>query len=403
MPNKWLTVRYSLLVTLLLGLTGLFSVTGLFLAIWIVIPAPIALLLPLGVGAAEVSPWLIGLNSVATLLALTLFSTKPLSRGFLVISLVALGLSALPLAQFAATNHRATIAMETGLGKNYLADISQLEMRPAPFVLLDAFRGIPAQQIRRSRDIPIAHPDGVSLTLNVYRPIQTGKHPTIIMIYGGAWRSGDPSANEQFSEYMAARGYTVMAIDYRHAPRYKFPTQIEDIKTALAFIQQHASEYDIDTQKIALLGRSAGGHLATLIGFQTQVLPIRAIVSYYSPVDLTVGYTDPPSPDPLDTRSILRSFLGGTPKEFPDLYRQASPYNYVKPELPPTLLIYGKRDHIVQSKYGQALHNKLNENGNTSVFIEIPWAEHAFDAVFNGVSNQLALYYTERFLAWVLR
>jgi acetyl esterase/lipase len=373
--NK-LFVRYSPLVTLLLGLTGIFSVTGLFLAIWIVIPAPIAPLLPLGVGAAEVSPWLIGLNSIATLLALTILSAKPLSRLLLVISLAALGLSALPLAQFSATNQRAAIAMEMGLGKNYLADISQSGMRPAPFVLLDAFRGIPAQQIRRSQDIPVAHPDGVSLTLNVYRPNQTGKNPTIIMIYGGAWRSGDPSANEQFSEYMAARGYTVVTIDYRHMPRYKFPTQIDDIKTALTFIQQHANEYDIDTHKI---------------------------VRYYSPVDLTVGYTDPPSPDPLDTRSILRSFLGGTPQEFPDLYRQASPYNYVRAGLPSTLLIYGKRDHIVQSKYGRLLHEKLNNNRNTSVFIEIPWAEHAFDAVFNGVSNQLALYYTERFLAWVLR
>jgi acetyl esterase/lipase len=71
--------------------------------------------------------------------------------------------------------------------------------------------------------------------------------------------------------------------------------------------------------------------------------------------------------------------------------------------LPPSLLIYGGRDHVVQSKYGRALGLALREQGNQAVFIEIPWADHVFDAVFGGISNQLALYYTERFLGWALR
>lgn len=394
--NKLLNAQYAAFIALLL------SLTGLFLASWIVIPAPVVVMLPLAVGAAEVSPWLIGLNAIATLIALKLLNSN-WGYALLGISLVALAISALPLVQFSGANEEAAIAMKAGLGETYLTQVSQAKMRPAPFVLIDAFRGIPTQAIRKTTGIQVASPDGVQLTMNAYRPIGAGKKPTIIMIYGGSWQTGAPSANENFSQYMAAHGYTVMTIDYRHAPQYKFPTQVTDIKTALEFIGQHANEYNIDINRIAIMGRSAGGHLAKLTGFQSQVLPIRAIVSYYSPVDLTLGYQDPPSPDPLDTRSILRSFLGGTAQELPELYRQASPYEYVKPGLPPTLLIYGSRDHIVQLKYGRALYEKLNQNGNTTVFIEIPWAEHAFDAVFNGVSNQLALYYTERFLAWALR
>lgn len=394
--KKLLNVYYLRAIALLL------SCTGLFLASWIVVPAPVIAVLPLAVGAAEVSPWLIGLNAIATLIALKLLSNRG-SYVVLGISIVALAISALPLVQFSGANQEGAIAMKAGLGETYLTQISQAKMRPAPFVLIDAFRGIPTQEIRKTTGIQVASPDGVQLTMNAYRPMEPGRNPTIIMIYGGAWLTGSPSANETFSQYMAARGYTVMAIDYRHAPRYKFPTQIEDIKIALEFIQQHANEYDIDINRIALMGRSAGGHLAKLTGFQSQVLPIRAIVSYYSPVELTLGYEDPPSPDPLDIQAILRSFLGGTPQELPELYRQASPYEYVKSGLPPTLLIYGKRDHVVQSKYGRALYEKLNRNGNTTVFIEVPWSEHAFDAVFNGVGNQLALYYTERFLAWTLR
>ena len=86
----------------------------------------------------------------------------------------------------------------------------------------------------------------------------------------------------------------------------------------------------------------------------------------------------------------------------PELYRQASPINAVKSALPASLLIYGGKDRIVESKYGSYLAQQLRSAGNQAVFIEIPWADHAFDAVFSGMSNQLALYYTERFLAWAL-
>jgi acetyl esterase/lipase len=98
----------------------------------------------------------------------------------------------------------------------------------------------------------------------------------------------------------------------------------------------------------------------------------------------------------------LRKFLGGTPQTLPELYRQASPIDTVKPGLPASLLIYGGKDRIVEAKYGRYLTQQLRSQGNRVVFIELPWADHAFDAVFSGMSNQLALYYTERFLAWAL-
>jgi acetyl esterase/lipase len=87
----------------------------------------------------------------------------------------------------------------------------------------------------------------------------------------------------------------------------------------------------------------------------------------------------------------------------PDRYRLASPIRYVRRSLPPTLFVHGSRDHLVQLKFIQQMHQRLLADGNTSVLLEIPWAEHAFDAVFQGLSNQLALYHTERFLDWALR
>ena len=139
-----------------------------------------------------------------------------------------------------------------------------------------------------------------------------------------------------------------------------------------------------------------------LAAYTPSAIKIQAVVDYYGPVDLEAGYNDPPNPDPINTRVVLETFLGGTPKEVPKLYAQASPFRFVKKSLPASLLIYGGRDNVVQSKYGRRLYERLKREGNKVVFIEMPWADHAFDTVFNGISGQVSLYYTERFLGWAL-
>ncbi len=391
--------------TISLFIPVLLSVVGLFLSLWIVVPAPTFSLLPLGIGAPEVSPWLIAVNAIALLLAILGLSKSWIYTIALSFSLVGLILSSLPLVQFPATQARFAAEMQTVLGVNYLERIPmtmRARMRPQPFVLAATFRGIPIADVRVIKRIPFAAPDGVTLRLNAYQPLSVGKYPTIIIIYGGAWQGGSPDNDEMFSRYMAAQGYTVVTLDYRHAPQYHYPAQIEDVKTAIAYIQKHADELEVDVTRIALMGRSAGAHLAMLAAYQPDAPPVRAVVNYYGPVDLVEGYNDLPVPDPINTRFVLRTFLGGTPDELPDLYRQASPITYVRRSLPPTLLVYGDRDHLVQAKFGQTLYRQLQQTNNFALWLNIPWAEHAFDTVFNGVSNQLALYYTERFLAWAM-
>lgn len=384
----------------------LFSVVILFFSAWIVIPTPTLSFLPLGVVAPEVSPWLLILNGFSILLAIFVLSPGWLLYTILVCSLLGCGLSLLPLLQFWRTNQRFACELESALGENYLKEIptaQQEGMRLRPLIFLDLFRSIILPDVCIERDIPFASPDDVTLTLNSYRPLNKGKHPAIIVIYGGAWRQGTPNDYERFSRYFASQGYSVIAIDYRHAPKYQFPAQLEDVETALTYILNHAEELDIDKERMAIMGRSAGAHLAMLAAYSSKVASFRAVVNYYGPINLTNGYYDLPSPDPLDIRTVLRDFLGGTPEELPKRYQEASPSNYVQANLPPSLLIYVGRDHLVQAKFGRNLYQQLQENDNLAVFLEIPWAEHAFDAVFFGISNQLALYYTERFLAWTLR
>ena len=382
------------------------SAIGLFLSLWVIVPAPTLFLYPLAVGAPEISPWLVGINTIALLLNLLRRHQRKVYIILLICNLLALILGLLPLIQFPAANAAIATQVQALLGENYLAGVPQAhraQLRPQPFILADAFRGIPIKEVRIDRAIVFANPDGVSLQLNLYRPVQIGKYPAIITLYGGAWQRGNAGSNEEFSRYMAAQGYCVVAIDYRHAPKYRFPAQLDDVQAALSYIKTHAGDWEIDLDRIALMGRSAGAHLAMLTAYDSSVLPVRAAVNYYGPNDLIRGYNDPPFPDAINVRAVLRAFLGGTPDELNDLYRQASPINYIKPNLPPSLLVYPGRDHIVQVKFGRSLYQRLRATGDRAILLEIPWAEHAFDAVFNGPSNQLALYYTERFLAHTLK
>lgn len=383
----------------------LLSGIGLFLSLWIMIPAPTFSLLPLGVGVPEISPWLILLQTIVLLITIVQFKIGVLYEVALIANLLGLALSWLPLMQLPATNAQFTLAMTKVLGTDYLDKIPTAlfrKMRPQPFVLIDAFRGIPLEKVRIQRGLVFASPDGVELKLNLYQPAVIGKYPAIIIIYGGAWQNGTANNDEAFSRYMANQGYSVIAIDYRHAPQYKFPAQLEDVQTALQYIQDHADELEVDCDRLAIMGRSAGGHLAKLVAYQPDAVAFRAVVSYYAPTNLAEAYQEPPVPNPINTRAILQDFLGGTPQEIPEIYQQASPINYIRPHLPPALFVYAGRDHVVQSKFGDRLSQKLNSVGNSTIFLNIPWAEHAFDAVFFGLSNQVALYHTERFLAWAL-
>jgi acetyl esterase/lipase len=383
-----------------LALSGL----GLFLSSWIVIPAPTFSLLPLAVGAPEISPLLL-LGNVFLLGFALLQRQRKLIR-FITIScsIIAIVLSSIPLIQLPTTLQQADSRMQTALGANYLTQIAPVQiaqMRARPVVITDFITGLPTSTVQRHHQV-FSPGNGTNLELEIYRLNSTGLHPAIITIYGGAWQRGEPNQHALFNSYMAAQGYTVVAIDYRHAPRYRFPIQIQDVQAALQWINQNAARYNIDTTRMALVGWSAGAHLALLAAYQTDTIPVRAVVNYYGPTNLTAGYYDPPFPDPIDTKAVLEAFLGGSPAQFPQRYESASPIRYVKPGLPPTLLIYGSRDHVVKPIFGQQLYDQLQTTDNTAVLIALPWAEHAFDAIFQGLSNQIALYHTERFLAWVL-
>lgn len=387
------------------GLALALGVGALLLASWIYLPAPTYFLLRFGVGAPEVSAWLIVVSLIAMGLAIPdLRATRRRPLAFLC-SVVALLLSCTPVARFPAAARRFDGAMRSALGGDPLRDLPdslRALMRPRPLIMRDLFLGVSIPDARVASGLRVGSPGGVPLTMNVYRPRRSGRFPILVQIYGGAWQRGNPDSFANFAQWIAQRGYVVFAIDYRHAPRWKWPEQLDDVRQALGWIRDHAGAYDADTSRVALIGRSAGGHLALMAAYTPGPLPVSAVISYYGPTDLVDAYFNPPHPDPLGIRDLEFALLGGTPRDMPDRYREASPITYATRPLPATLLVYGGRDHTVEPRYGERLGQRLTGSGTAAVFLEIPWAEHAFDEVFNGPSSQLALYYTERFLAWAM-
>jgi acetyl esterase/lipase len=373
------------------------AIVTLFLASWIFLPAPNYFLLTFGVGAPEVSAWLI----VASLIGLGVASvdvrTSSVSPIAAVCCGIALVLAATPFARLPATLRRFEVAMQP------LSAEPAIALRSHPIVVADFFRGVRrnAGEVRVTHAVPAVSVNGKTLAAEVYQPVRRGPFPVIVQIYGGRWQGGEPTDFANFAEWIASAGYVVFAIDYRHAPAAHFPAQLDDIHASLAWIRDHAAEYDGDATKVVLMGRSAGAHLALLAAYTPGPIAVRAVVSYYGPTDLVDAYRNPPHPDPLHIRSVEETFIGAPPDRTPEQYAAASPVSHIRPGLPPTLLIYGARDHIVESRYGAQLGERLAAAGVPVAYLEIPWAEHAFDAVFSGVSSQIALYYTERFLARV--
>lgn len=375
------------------------------LSAWTVLPAFNYPMLVLAVGAPEVGPWMIVIGLLVIALVGRGDGHNRISGATALFAVAAVSLSAVPLVQFPATSRRFDQAMRDELGPSYIAwtpPAARAYLRPDPLDVIALFTGLRAGPSRVIRGVPFAVNDGVRLTMDIYRPPSRGRYPAVVQIYGGAWQRGAPADNRAFASYLASHGYVVFAVDYRHAPRWRWPAQLTDVRAALAWIASHADEYDADASRLALMGRSSGAQLAMVAAYAPGAPPVQAVVSYYGPVDLVEGYRRPPQPDPLDVRTIEEAFLGGSPDAAADRYRDASPITYAGRPQPPTLLVYGARDHVVEARFGAMLYRRLRAHGTTAVFLEIPWAEHAFDIVSGGPGAQLALYHTERFLAWAL-
>jgi acetyl esterase/lipase len=375
------------------------------LELWTLVPAPTIATLVAAVAVPELAPWF----ALVTLALGVLVQT--IARGWprLVATLLcafAFGCALVPLVLLPATLAAADRELTQTLGVDYqdaASDAQRAGMQGVPYSIAATFFGLRAPHgILIDRNVPYAASDGTKLALDLYRPALPGPHAAVVLVYGGAWIFGQRSDLADIAGRLAGAGFTTVVVDYRKAPAYRFPTQLDDVRAGIRALVAHARAWDADPHRIGICGFSAGGELALLAAYAPENGHIAAAAGVYAPTDLIGGYEFPPVPDPVDVRRILTTYLAGPPLTRRPSYAAGSPIDAVRPSLPPTLLIGGARDELVRIAFQHKMRDALRVHQNTVASLEIPWSNHAFDTIPNSIGGQFVRYYLERFFAATL-
>jgi acetyl esterase/lipase len=313
-----------------------------------------------------------------------------------VISSVALMLSLSPIVRALMIEGRTEKAIAQTFGTT-----DNKDFRPKALVLSELFTGIKNPAVAYKNIVYAIYPDR-DVTLDFY-PTKVKNAPCVIVVHGGGWYSGDSQQLAPLNSYLAARGYAVVAINYRLAPKYQYSQQIEDVHNAVAYVKAHAEELGIDSTNLVLLGRSAGAQLVLQAAYTVTDKDIKGVVSFYAPADMVWGYSLPCNKLIMDSRKVLDEYIGVSCFVDESKYTAASPIEHITADAPPTLLLHGEPDVMVAFEQRRRLNEKLNKLGVKHLLVDLPWATHGYDFNFSGPGSQISTYAIERFFASVTR
>ena len=174
----------------------------------------------------------------------------------------------------------------------------------------------------------------------VHRPQDTQTRPAVVIIHGGGWQRGEPSDMQDYVDRVVAEGWVAINLAYRLAPKHTWPAQRDDLYAALTSIHANADKYGLDPSRIAVLGYSAGAHLAAIAALESppRLLPPVAWVGGAGPYDLTQ----------YPQSKLVNALLGGVPAAVgSSIYRDASLLLKVHSLAPPAFLWHGNWDLLV--------------------------------------------------------
>lgn len=218
-----------------------------------------------------------------------------------------------------------------------------------------AARAVSQAAVRVEKNVEYGRESGEALLLDLYVPGEerSALRPGIVFIHGGGWSGGDKSEFADKAREMAGRGYVAVSVNYRLAPKHRFPAAVEDVQRAVRWLKSRAAELRLDPDRLASMGASAGGHLAAMLGVSTAPEkasgaqdgrpPVRCVVDYYGRMDLNLepataaGFTD-----------YRPAFIGKSKAEAPEKWAEASPMNHVDSRTVPFLMVHGARDPQVE-------------------------------------------------------
>ncbi|MFZ6875589.1 alpha/beta hydrolase fold domain-containing protein [Undibacterium sp. Di27W] len=198
-----------------------------------------------------------------------------------------------------------------------------------------------------------------ALTADLYRPKGDGKYPVLIAVHGGDWRFADASLYKHWGPYLAKNGYAVFAVNYRLVKDKAnlYPAAVHDVRAAVQFLRQQAATYQLDPERIGLIGDSAGAQLATIVALAGDQPPfsdgmqpttrVKVCVGIYGSYDLTAKWEH--SNRYYPDNNIAQGFLGESLIDNRKIYFEASPLSYVTRANNQTqfLLSWGAKDKFV--------------------------------------------------------
>jgi acetyl esterase/lipase len=216
----------------------------------------------------------------------------------------------------------------------------------------------------------------------------TATTKVLIIIHGGAWIGGDKADMTTYLNRLkiSLPDYAFFNINYRlgnpTSGTNAFPTQENDVKAAVDFIYGKRAEYNI-SDKISILGASAGAHLALLQAYKYASPKIKAVVDIYGPTDMADMYTNPASSSPAYLIGyITTGSLTGTPTNNPTAFSSSSPLTFVTAQSPPTIIFHGLVDNVVRYQQSTMLQSKLVQNNVVNQYVPYTLAGHAYDEPF---------------------
>lgn len=253
-------------------------------------------------------------------------------------------------------------------------------------------------------DIEYGRVGETSLKLDLHRP-QAASPPLVVYVHGGAWRAG--SKSDVPIAKLLDHGFAIASVDYRLSTQARFPAQVHDIKAAIRFLRANAEVLHIDTERVAIVGSSAGGHLAALVGVTNdhkklegrvgdhldRSSAVQAIVSLYGASNLQ-SILGQSTEFGLTVRiPALKLLLGDVPDAVPDLARLASPVAHLDSKDPPLLLIHGDADPQMPPQQSAELEKAYP---GSVTYITLPGSKHGGPEFYDDERTALMVDFIKR-------